>query len=478
MNNRVFPPAAALLFLFSACSLPEAQKTIGEMPEIFPDYAAVSIPYNIAPLNFQVKEARKVRADFLAEDGRTLFSVCGKSVVRIPEPEWKAALEEMRGRDIRVEVSAWNDRFPEGARYRAFAFHVSERAITPYIAYRLIEPGYVLWNEMGIYQRDLASFREKAIVTNRQNHHGCVNCHSFLNYSGENFLFHARGKNGGTVIVRDGKPQKVEINQLPPKKNATYPMWHPSGRYIAFSSNDTHQSFFHYGKKAAEVYDLSSDLIIYDVERQRVLTDERFSGTGRLETFPAFSPDGKYLYFCSAEYRKMPMERKELKYALLRVPFREDGTLGEPVDTLYNPRTRGGSCSFPRLSPDGNYLMYTETADGTFPIWHPEADLRLLRLSDLAEIDVQTLNSPQAESYHSWSADGRWIVFGSRRLDGRYTRLFFAEQQDDGTFGKPFLLPQENPEQNTTRLKSYNIPEFASEEVRAEKETIANLFEE
>ena len=36
-----------------------------------------------------------------------------------------------------------------------------------YIAYRLIDPGYQLWNEMGIYQRELASFDQEPILENR-----------------------------------------------------------------------------------------------------------------------------------------------------------------------------------------------------------------------------------------------------------------------------------------------------------------------
>lgn len=271
---------------------------------------------------------------------------------------------------------------------------------------------------------------------------------------------------------------RIETDKLNDGKSGTYPMWHPSGKYIVFSSNDTHQSFYHSGNTPVEVYDLFSDIIIFDVEKNRVLSDSRFTNDSTLETFPTFSPDGNHLYLCSAKAKKMPMQYKELKYALLRIDFDEKtGTLGENIDTLYNPAIAGGSVSFPRISPDNRYLLYTEAACATFPIWHKEADLKMIRLTDGQHIDTKSINSEDTESYHAWSSDSRWIIFSSRRLDGRYTRLYIAGIDENGNFTKPFLIPQKDPEYNTMRLKSYNIPEFTDSEIRLDKQYTASLFD-
>lgn len=474
-----FLPMLLCLFSFSACTPAgkEAKSGSDAYPPIFPDYISVTVPSNIAPLNFNLPGARQMMA-VLRVDGKELARLQGKSCLQFPVKDWKEWLDSYRGKTLDVTVSAWTDQHPEGIRYQSFPIHISAGKIDPWIAYRLIEPGYELWNRMGIYQRDLTSFDEKTIVTNRQNHDGCVNCHSFCNYSPENFMFHARGRNGTTVLVRDGRPIRLDLDKLAPYKSGTYPMWHPSGRYLLFSSNDTHQAFYHFGHMPVEVYDLSSDLMIYDLSANRILTDPRFTNNKSMETFPAFSPDGKQVYFCTAETKKMPMEYKSLKYALCRVGFDEKtGQLLAQVDTLYNPAVKGGSVSFPRISPDGNYLLYTEAACATFPIWHKEADLKMIRLADHAEMDTSPINSDDTESYHSWSSDGRWILFSSRRLDGRYTRLFIASVDENGRFGKPFLLPQEDPEQNTLRMKSYNIPEFIRGEVKLDKQEVTSLFD-
>lgn len=466
-----------LLSFLLSCAPPRAEEESGELPPLFPDYAFTCVPCNIAPLNFEVKGASSVCADF-SVGGVPLATLRGKGTIRIPEKSWAEWLSIGKGKSLTVQVSAWSEKHPGGIAYKPFDIHIAADEIDPWIAYRLIEPGYELWGKMGIYQRSLASFDERAIVTNDQNHQGCVNCHSFCDYSPEDMMFHARGKNGGTVIVQEGNPVKVELSRLAPGWSGAYPMWHPSGRYIAFSANDTHQSFYHYGRTPVEVYDLSSNLMIYDVESNRVLTDTRFTDTLRMETFPAFSPDGKQLYFCSARAMPMPMANKELKYALMRVGFDEEtGLLGERVDTIYAPATKGGSVSFPRISPDGRYLLYTEAASATFPIWHKEADLKMISLTDGQEVETDLLNSEEAESYHAWSSNGRWVLFSSRRLDGRYTRLFISRWDEEGCFHKPFLLPQEDPERNVTCLKSYNIPEFIRGEVSLSRQKITALFE-
>ena len=458
----------------SGCSrIRKAARTADVQPDIFPDYIGVTVPVNIAPLNFMMEGVEHIQAVFRI-DGKEQTLVCGsEGVVDIPLDEWRDMTSKAAGSKIEVEVSAWNEANPDGIKYKSFAINVSKDEIDPWIAYRLIEPGYEAWRYMGIYQRELSSYDEFEIVSNKTTKSACVNCHHFDNRSAKRMMFHARGKNGGTIFLENGKTHKVK-----PESKIVYPAWHPEGRYIAFSSNDTHQVFYGQGRQPIEVYDKSSDIVVYDTQENKVINDSRFIGEEYMETFPGWSPDGKSLYFCSGATKKMPAERKELHYSILRVGFDSNsGKLGEAIDTVYNARTQGGSASFPRVSPDGKYLLFTLSDFGTFPIWHNEADLKMIDLHTGASVDRDVWNdNDNTESYHSWSNNGRWVMFSSRRLDGRYTRLFIAGLDKNGKPRKPFLLPQKDPRQNTLRLKSYNIPEFMDGKVVMPDNTVG-LFE-
>ncbi|MCF0209557.1 MAG: PD40 domain-containing protein, partial [Bacteroidaceae bacterium] len=113
----------------------------------------------------------------------------------------------------------------------------------------------------------------------------------------------------------------------------------------------------------------------------------------------------------------------------------------------------------------GRFLMFTLHSCGNFSIWHRDADLYLADLKTANIRPLSILNSPETESYHSWSSSGRWVVFSSRRIDGLYTRPFIAHIDKDGNASKPFLLPQNSKDFYTFLMKSYNIPEFVLGEI-------------
>ena len=461
------------LVLLTSCGSKSAKEKLNELPLIFPDYTDVTIPKNIAPLNFEIIGASHIQARLTNEKGFSI-KVSGKNYVDIPEKDWKSLIAE--GGDVQVEVSVWTDEHPDGAMYKPFTLHVSQDEIDPWIAYRFIPPGYEGWHRMGIYERNLTSFETRPIVENSQNNRGCINCHSFAKYKPDDFMFHARGEGGGTIICHKGKIEKVDIKSYAPHKHGSYNYWHPTGRFIAFSSNFTRQSFYGHSRDKIEVYDLGSDIIIYDVDKHEVLTDERFNDSINWETFPCFSPDGKWLYFSTAKGTIMPKEFDRLHYSLVRVPFNEeDGSLGEEIDTIYSAGVQGGSVLMPRISPDGRYLMYTWAECGAFHMYHKEADLRMIDLETGDSIDTSPLNSNDVESHHAWSSSGRWVMWSSKRVDTRYTRVFFAHWNGK-EFSKAFLLPQRDPEYNTQLMNSYNIPEFMLEPVDIPKDQLADFF--
>ena len=468
-----------LLFFLQGCnSWIEPKDTIEAEPVIFPDYSDVVIPSNIAPLNFMVEDANHIQARFCVE-GIECIRISGKGgCIDIPIDEWHQMIQQAIGKQVEVEVSVWNEQYPEGVNYHPFQFGVVEDKLDEWIAYRLIEPGYQGWRQIGIYQRNISTFEETDIITNKGSKSACINCHHFPNYSSKQMMFHARGDNGGTIFYKEGKVNKVNIDKIGPKKNAAYPAWHPDGRLIAFSSNTTRQTFFGQGIQPIEVYDKESDLIFYDTETGDVITDKRFMTREVMESFPNWSPDGGMLYFVASDFKNLPVEREEVHYHLMRVPFDPQSyTFGEKMDTLYNAHVNGGSVSYPRVSPDNRYVLYTWSEFGTFPIWHAEADLQLMDLQRMQQVDVSIWNdSKQADSYHSWSSNGRWVMYGSRRLDGRFTRLYFGYLDQTGKAFKPFLLPQKDPRHNTWRMKSYNVPEFVDGKVEIPA-SAAELFE-
>lgn len=74
-------------------------------------------------------------------------------------------------------------------------------------------------------------------------------------------------------------------------------------------------------------------------------------------------------------------------------------------------------------------------------------------------------NSRDTESYHSWSSNGRWLLYASRRVNGLYSMPYIVHIDAQGKPSKPFLLPQKSPDFYDKCLKSFNIPEFVKDKV-------------
>ena len=382
------------VFFFSCNGgLPDAEETEGEI-EIFPDYKGVAVPCNIAPLNFKLKEPCEAIALFSGKDQQIRVDSDNGSF-QIPEKKWRRLLDASVGGNLMVGIYICKD--DRWFRYPPFSIQVIKDKIDPYLVYRRIAPGYRMWNRMGIYQRCLEDFTEETFLDNKQTNNNCMNCHSFCMQDPDKMLFHVRAKYGCTVIVESDRIETLDTKTDRTISALVYPSWHPSGKFVAFSINNTTQDT--HPVHRTEVYDKASDVVVYDVEKQEIVTTQALFSKKHFETFPTFSPDGKQLYFCSAPALKVPGELRDLRYSLCRVSFDpESRTFGSVVDTIFQAETEGQSILFPRVSPDGKYLLCTTTSYGTFPIWHKDADLCMFDLSTGAQVPTEEANSPDTDS--------------------------------------------------------------------------------
>lgn len=460
--------------LLTACSgsVGTIEEERNELPPIFPDYVNCTIPSNIAPLNFQLTIPYEEAYVRFSTPDETWDIKAGKGQFTIPSSRWKKLLESNVGKEITVKVFVKTA--GQWVGYTPFTYFVAAEPVDPYLVYRLIEPGYELWYQMGIYQRNLEGYKQSPVMENKLSNGNCMNCHSFCMQDPDKMLFHMRGAIACTMLVDDGKVEKLNTKTEQTMSPLVYPSWHPSGRYLAFSVNDTKQAFHMNHPNRIEVYDLKSDVVVYDTENHEIISSRLLYGTEAFETFPTFSPDGRTMYFCSAQYvEEMPFDFEDVHYSLCAISFDpETRSFGTQVDTLYQAQAEGRSVSFPRVSPDGKFLMFTLSDYGGFSIWHKDADLYLMNLSTGEYFPMERANSEDVDSYHSWSSNSRWVVFSSRRIDGLYTRPHIAYISENGEVGKAFLLPQKEVDFYHRFMYSYNVPEFVKGKVKDNRRAI------
>lgn len=493
INLKTIAAAALAALLTASCGsevrVPDNATPTQEAADIFPEYRDIYIPQNIAPLNMQIKsDGDEFAACIKGEKGGEITAAAGKDGKLMFDTEaWHALLNENAGKTL--SVTLYSHRDGQWLEHPAYQFHVAE-PIDEYLSYRLIEPSYELYRQMGLYQRNLTNFTQTPIYENNrsydslQNH--CVNCHNFQAYTTKRMLFHVRSAHGGTIIVENGKAKKWNMKCDSILSSTVYPTWHPTRNWVVFSSNQTGQAFHIDDRQKVEVMDFGSDLVFFDGDKGTLTnilkTDDH------LETFPCWAPDGKKLYYTSAyvpQFKGTDTPTRQnavtslydsLRYNLMSLTFDEQTrSFGQPVVEM-DCAAIGKSATLPRISPDGRYVLFSLGDFGQFHIWHTTSDLYVKDLKTGEVRKLSQASSDGSDSYHAWSSNGRWLVVASRRGDNNYSRAYIAYFDRNGKDHKAFLLPQEDPEQNTLLLKSYNVPELTRDAVSISAEELKKVI--
>ncbi|MHC1768655.1 MAG: TolB family protein [Verrucomicrobiia bacterium] len=456
-----------MLAVFVTGSLATMQAA--EVPRLFPDYVGVTLPPNIAPLNFKIQEpAVSYRVQLHSTHGAPISMSSKGPEIRIPAKAWARLLGANRG-----EPFYWDIAGESGSGWKAFGTvtnRIAREEIDGWLVYRLLKPIFNYYTQLGIYQRDLGSFEERLIIKNDKFDQGCLNCHMPLNQNPDTFAFHIREQGGKNpmILVLTNQPARVE-------KTMGYLAWHPSGRLMAFSAHKFFL-FFHTRGETRDLYDANSDLGIYRTDSNTVEFPGPIAASHVNETWPAWSPDGRYLYFSSAA--PQPREKfHEIRYDLMRVSFDlHTGQWGEP-EMMISAAETGQSICQPKVSPDGRYLLVTVSDYGSFPIYQSQSDLNVMDLATrtLRRLDI---NSDEADTWHSWSSNSRWVVFSSKRIDGLFARPYLSYVDDRGVFHKPLVLPQENAGFYGYCLNTFNVPEFMRGPVTARERDLVRAIRE
>lgn len=456
---------------------------IDRPPNIRPDYTDTMIPPNIAPLNFLVQEdGLAYYVKIYSKQGNPIEVFSRGPKIIIPQKPWHRLLNANKGKQLHFDVfvKTGNNQWD---RFSTIKNKIAPEPIDDFLVYRKIRPGYVHWRDIGIYQRNLCNYDESLILSDRYFKNGCLNCHTFCNNKTDKTLFPIRSYVYGTdsLLIEDGQAKKIGAK-------FTYSSWHPSGRLITYSANKIRQFFHTYRNELRDIVDLDSFLAYYVLDSKTIKTSPKFSRKDYLETYPTWSPDGRYLYFCSAPILwsnrdKVPPEHYDkVKYDILRISYDIDNDQWGELETAVSADETGLSAAFPRISPDGKWLLLCLADYGTFHVHSQDSDLYLLNLQAAQQTGRHIpkrleINSDTSESWHCWSSNSRWIAFSSKRDYGVvFTRPYISYIDEAGKAYKPLVVPQKDPAFYDSCLRTYNTPELITEPVPLTGEKLARVI--
>lgn len=209
-------------------------------------------------------------------------------------------------------------------------------------------------------------------------------------------------------------------------------------------------------------------LAVYDREQKTFKPLPGADDPQLVQSNPTWSPDGKYVVFARTQaYRSEALARastvllsekdvpefiekkQPFKYDLYRVPF--NGGKGGTPEPIKGASQNGKSNYFAKYSPDGKWIVFCKAEN--YMLLMPDSELHIIP-AEGGEARRLRANTRLMNSWHSFSSNGRWLVFSSK-ANTPYTQLFLTHIDADGNSTPPVVL-----ERFTGKDRAANIPEF------------------
>ncbi len=383
---------------------------------------------------------------------------------RIPKKLWKNLQCDNVNQEIQLQVKGINR---SGDIQRADKIHASEITrfkissdpADDYIVYRYVAPPFSSYKTPNIFIRDIREDHSKDFLSARRRY--CINCHTFSSKSGDTGKLSLQIRS----LVSSGQnklPVYVAIYDIDKKTGfkvklpfeiqmTTFMAWSPDGNQLAYSANQKIAALKPIIYETQMAGMATSDIALYDLDENETYLLPGASDPNMLEIYPCYSLDGENLVFARSPVGLHPAH---IHYDLCSLSLKENGEkIAQPIEGASN---NGRSSYYPHFSPDGKWFSFCQSDGGD--LIRTSSDIYLKNSNLQGEAHCLESNvSYAADSWHSWSSNGKWIVFATKRDSGIYAYLYMTHIDDEGHASPAVPLPL-----SEKINASFNIPEFVA----------------
>lgn len=264
-------------------------------------------------------------------------------------------------------------------------------------------------DNIGIYETNFGQNRASAVQSLNQGSN-CVACHT-LNTGIDPALAVVRDDQNGEILMQTLSGDEVPL----PPVNGSYIAWSPDGSKVAISVND-------------------KDIQILDLATGSLTPLNGASDPNVVETMPAWSANGNTIAFVRASQTAERTADIDVPSNIYTVPSTGGTALPLPG------ASEDGFNYYPVYSPDGKWLAFTRHVDGQHTYADNASDIYLVPANGGEKILLRSNTDDWADSWPSWSPDGKWLGFSSDRLNDQFD-IYLTEIGPNGQSVQACLMP-------------------------------------
>jgi hypothetical protein len=313
----------------------------------------------------------------------------------------------------------------------------------------------------------------------------CANCHSFSRDGTVLGMDADYAKNKGAYVIAQVQEQMtltpsdiISWNDFDKGEGAfgLLSQVSPDGRYVISTVRDMAVFIARPPLAFSQLfYPVKGILGVYDRQLHTFRALPGADDPNLVQSNPTWSPDGQEIVFARAKVPDLsrtrgmgtrPLTRYDsemlaeeggpLRFDLYRIPF-QGGQGGTPVP-LEGASHNGMSNYFARYAPDGRWIVFCKA--NSYMLLQPDSELYIIPAQGGAARRLRC-NTRRMNSWHSWSPNGKWLVFSSKAWSD-YTQLCLTHIDENGDSTPPVLLAH-----LTAPNRAANIPEFVNTSPKA-----------
>jgi len=256
-----------------------------------------------------------------------------------------------------------------------------------------------------------------------------------------------------------------------PRTRGLFARMSPSGRYVIGSVNEISLALLTNDYRFSQVFFPTYGILAYySVDDKKFRSLPGADDYDYVQTNPNWSPDEEYIVFARAVTKNevhdditdvSPKQKNadiytlneqyNMQFDLYRITF--NNGLGGTPQPLEGGSGNGMSNYFPRHSPDGKWIVFTQSKTGI--MLQPDSQLYIIPAGG-GEPRRMQCNRELFNSWHSWSPNSRWLLFSSK-VNTPFTEIFLTYIDETGKDHPPVLLSRFSDPRYAA-----NVPEFVN----------------